>query len=265
MRSSARPDTTSSQPLLPEFSDLSTLCLFIGHPRSGHTLVGALLDAHPNAVIAQKLDVLGLVLEGLSGPDLIRHILENSAQAAREGRAASGYTYAVTGQWQGTYRTLRVVGDKSGGYTTLRLTDTPELLDRLREMLPLQVALLHVVRNPFNNIATLFRRGSFPSLERAIAFYDELCQTVAMLEARCEPGTLYRMHHEQLLQTPREHLAALCTHLGLSAPDEWLDASSRAVWSNPSEPRRAIAWTSVQIDAIEALIGRYSFLLGYRL
>jgi hypothetical protein len=68
MRSSTRLDTICSQPLLPEFPDLSTLCLFIGHPRSGHTLGGALLDAHPNAVIAQKLDVLGLVLDGLSGP-----------------------------------------------------------------------------------------------------------------------------------------------------------------------------------------------------
>jgi hypothetical protein len=139
-----------------------------------------------------------------------------------------------------------VVGDKSGGYTTLRLTETPELLNRLRAMLPLQLALIHVVRNPFDNIATLFRRGSFPSLERAIAFYDELCQTVARLETRGEPGTLHRIHHEQLLQTPREHLAALCMHLGLSAPDEWLEAGAEVVSASSLKVALELDWDDPQ-------------------
>jgi hypothetical protein len=34
------------------FRDVETLCLFIGHVKSGGTLLGALLDAHPDAALA---------------------------------------------------------------------------------------------------------------------------------------------------------------------------------------------------------------------
>ena len=30
------------------FDDLKTYCMFLGYPRSGHSLIGALLDAHPD-------------------------------------------------------------------------------------------------------------------------------------------------------------------------------------------------------------------------
>ncbi|MFX0095289.1 MAG: hypothetical protein ACFFBD_26380, partial [Candidatus Hodarchaeota archaeon] len=40
------------------FKDLRTFILFIGSSRSGSSLVGALLDAHPNVIIAQERNVL---------------------------------------------------------------------------------------------------------------------------------------------------------------------------------------------------------------
>ncbi len=33
-------------------------CMFIGYPRSGHSLIGSLLDAHPNIIISHELNVL---------------------------------------------------------------------------------------------------------------------------------------------------------------------------------------------------------------
>lgn len=40
------------------FGDLETYCMFIGYPRSGHSLIGFLLDAHPSMIIAHELHVL---------------------------------------------------------------------------------------------------------------------------------------------------------------------------------------------------------------
>jgi hypothetical protein len=34
---------------------LRAFCLFIGYPRSGHRLIGALLDAHPDVAIAHEI------------------------------------------------------------------------------------------------------------------------------------------------------------------------------------------------------------------
>src|SRR6185503_2841686 len=48
------------------FRDLDTFCTFIGYPRSGHTLIGSLLYAHPNAIIADELDALRFLQAGFS-------------------------------------------------------------------------------------------------------------------------------------------------------------------------------------------------------
>ena len=42
-------------------SNVRTYCMFIGYPRSGHTLVAALLDAHPDMVVCTGGRALGLL------------------------------------------------------------------------------------------------------------------------------------------------------------------------------------------------------------
>ena len=37
-----------------DFRELASYCFFVGHPRSGHSIVGGLLDAHPDVVIAHE-------------------------------------------------------------------------------------------------------------------------------------------------------------------------------------------------------------------
>ena len=35
-----------------------TFLMFIGYPRSGHTLISSLLDAHPNAIVTNEFNVI---------------------------------------------------------------------------------------------------------------------------------------------------------------------------------------------------------------
>jgi hypothetical protein len=248
--------TAAPAPALPDHPDLATLCLFVGHPRSGHTLVGALLDAHPDVVLAQKLDVLRLAAGPGSPRALVGAILTSSSQAARSGRSASGYDYAVPGQWQGRYRTLRVVGDKSAGHTTARLRGEGPTLAELRRRLPLRQLLVHVVRDPLDNVSTLVRRGSFASVERAIAYYGELCDAVAAVEH--DAGTtMHRLHLEDLLERPHEQLRALALALDVEAAPDWLDACAARLWSRAARTRALLEWTPAQLDAIAALVDRH--------
>jgi hypothetical protein len=50
-------------------------CLFVGYSRSGHSLVGAFLNAHRHAVVSHELDVGRLVLAGISRDALYARIL----------------------------------------------------------------------------------------------------------------------------------------------------------------------------------------------
>ena len=101
------------------YNGVETFVLFIGHARSGHSLIGAILDAHPEIIIPHEWDAItkwdhykkksiddGSQLKTRLFFDL--HSLSRS-QAMFGNRAASGpksdgYSYYVPGQWQGTYR-----------------------------------------------------------------------------------------------------------------------------------------------------------------
>ena len=62
----------STQPLPKQFIPLSkqtvenveTFVFFIGYPRSGHSIIASLMDAHPNIVIAHQYNVFGEWVKG---------------------------------------------------------------------------------------------------------------------------------------------------------------------------------------------------------
>src|SRR5262245_54048072 len=74
-----------------DLSSVRTFLLFIGHPRSGHSLVGSLLDAHPSMVVSHELDVLKYVAAGYRRDQLMTLVLEHANANAAAGRKSWGY------------------------------------------------------------------------------------------------------------------------------------------------------------------------------
>ena len=58
-----------------ELAAVERFLLFVGYPRSGHSIVGALLNAHRDAVVAHELDAPPLIVGGCSRDELFSRIL----------------------------------------------------------------------------------------------------------------------------------------------------------------------------------------------
>ena len=101
------------------YDGVETFVLFIGYPRSSHSLVGAILDAHPEIIIPNEYDVLGewdrFRSEGANEENMEKYLLfyelqELSLRQATFGIRAKNpvrkhnYNYNVPGLWQGGYR-----------------------------------------------------------------------------------------------------------------------------------------------------------------
>ena len=97
------------------FADVRTYLMFIGQPRSGTSLLGSLLNAHPYALVGHELNALRYVRRGYTRRQLFWLLLMKDREFARRGRNWTGYDYAVSGQWQGRFEKLLVIGDKKGG------------------------------------------------------------------------------------------------------------------------------------------------------
>jgi len=244
------------------FATVRTFCMFIGYPRSGHTLVGSLVDAHPNAVIANELNMVGHVKRGFSRLQIYALILANSRRFARAGWRWMGYSYAVPHQWQGRFQRLEVLGDKRGPGAIRLLRANPGLLDRVRETIGTDLRFIHVVRNPFDNIATMTRRHRL-SLEAAVAYYFALNEGVADLKAQVEPEGVLDVWHERLVARPAAEITRLCTFLGLAAHEDYVRDCAGVIFSAPTQSRSRIAWPPEVVRDVAARALAFPWLAHY--
>ncbi len=240
------------------FDRLETYCMFFGYPRSGHSLVGALLDAHPEALVSIELDALARVRDGVGRAQLFAEIVGHGRRFEAGGRRHMGYDYAVPGAWQGRATTLKVIGDKKGGRSSWWLHDEPDVLDRLRETVQLPVRFIHVVRSVWDNIATISTRGM--DLDRAIAWYFETCEAVAGIKARVPAADVFEMRHEALLADPRRRLFELADFLGLARDPRWAQACEAMIDPTPSRSRSRVQWTPARLAAVRRQLPRFPWL-----
>jgi hypothetical protein len=244
------------------FKQVQTYCMFIGYPRSGHSLVGSLLDAHPDMVIAHELDALGFVQNGFRRSQLYALILNNSREIAAKGREQTGYSYRIPNQWQGRFRRPQVLGDKRGMTSMSRLQRRPQLLDTLQRVVRDPVRFVHVVRNPFDNISTMAKRRSF-TLETAADIYFGLSETVATVKRRVGDTRVIDVRHEAVIGDPKGAVKEMCAFLGVTPPDDYLDDCAGIVYASPHRSRLEAPWTPELKESVQRRIDRYAFLEGY--
>ncbi len=254
------------------FADVETFCMFIGYPKSGHSLVGSLLDAHPNAIIAHELDALRYVRARFGRRQLYHLLLENSREYGETGRNWNVYSYRVPGQWQGRYEKLRVIGDKKGGLSTMRLDSDPDLLGKLRKTVGVPVKFVHIIRNPYDNISTMLRDGIYNywsmkgrrrGLRYSIEDYFFRCAAVRDFKEKTDPADVFEVRHESVVEDPALRLRELCRFLGLGCTDDYLRACASMVFKSPSKSRHKVKWDQESIRIVRNRMEEFDFLRGY--
>lgn len=244
------------------YRHIQNYCMFLGYPRSGHSLVGALLDAHPNIAIANEADALGHMAAGFRRRQIYALLMMRAAEFAASGCQGRGYTYAVPNQWQGKVETLKSIGDKKGGLATQWLTQRPELLAQLRAEVRVPLKLIHVVRNPFDNIATMFTRKHRNSLEEAAEMYFSLCSTVSRTIDENSRDVI-TIRHEDVIADPKTELRSIVQFLGLDCTESYLRDCASIVFPSPKQTRNTVDWPAGLRSRVEHEMARHAFLQGY--
>lgn len=252
-----------------DFDRVRRYVLFVGYPRSGHSIVGGLLDAHPNAVVSHEQAALRYVHLRFDRCRLFWLLRRAALAQAGEDRPSGDYRYAVPGQWQGRHARIYVIGDKQGGGATLRLQAAPYLLDRLRRTVGVPLAIVHVCRNPFDNIATIARRAvaagetADVDLGRAEALYFSLCATIDSIRSSVPGEELIEFRHEDLIANPATVLAGLCRRLELEATADYLRDCASIVYASANRSRHGVQWSVDRFRSVQDSMSEYRWLAGY--
>ena len=252
------------------FRGIERFCLFVGYPRSGHSIVGALLEAHPHTAIAMEANVMAMVRLGYRREQIFQAILNNVDWFTHTCNGIwTGYDYRVPGQFQGRFKRLTVIGDKRGERTSAYISRRPNLIETLRRRVGCEVRVIHVVRNPFDMVATATLREHAETrepIERIVAYkVNHLRWLLATNERliRRYGDSVLTVYHEHFTHDPARELIRILDHLGLSATPGYLEACTRIVYRNPRRSRDRITWNRDVRGNIEALISETSFLQGY--
>ena len=245
----------------PSLANVDAFCLFVGYGRSGHSAIGSIIDAHPNAVVSHELHAVARFFDGLSRDGLFQEILSLSQQQAHHGRVSSkvdggAYQHRIDGQVKSSDAVIKVIGDKKGAGTS-RLFGRMGLqhIDRFKDYIGLPVKIIHVVRNPFDIVAAGKARGS--------SGFASGVPIVAAIRERHRGNDWLDVYHEDVIADPMSAISRIVEFLGLEIIPAHLQKCAAYLYESPRRRRFENEWTADEKTAVHSLIHRFDFLERY--
>ena len=249
------------------FRDVEHFVFFIGYPHSGSTLVGSLLNSHPEIVISHEASILRYVKPGITRQQLFALVLEGEKRFAAVGRGWMNIDYDFPGTHQGTFEHLLVVGDKHAHRASRQIQNDPLVLDRLRRIVSVPIRVLHLTRNPFDNITSLAKPSMVDrrdrSLSRVIERYRGFADATDDASRRMEPEELLTLSYESVSADPARRMSEICQFFGVNATESFLETCTSTIRPAASRSRDRITWPTEERQRVEELISTHPTLDHY--
>lgn len=267
---------------------------FVGYARSGHSIVASMLDAHPNVVIAHEY---ALFTKWSKNPSvfnsnkstLFNTLYNSSRYSAHVGIRQSekhvkkkGYSLEIPGWFQGDYEGgISVIGDKAGGMTAQVYRNSKQgfltVYQQIQQTTMLPLHAIHVVRNPYDNIATMLlynehvkrtvnsthMYSNVNSLHRQInAYFRQVSSVVDMIKtAELNDITI---HHSDFIANPKGTMRQLCQELFITCSERYLRTVAEHTFSSESHSRHLVEWTPELLELVEVNIAKFPLLRRYK-
>ena len=285
------------------FKDVHTMVLVSIFPRSGSTLLGYLLTAHRNMIIASEPEIGKTDLyDELPTAALLNYILYIDKMRFEKAKKVQSIkmpeknlsfksmvkrTYNkqerymfVPNQWQARCESLQVIGIKNS-FELARAISAEGVFEKFKERLKKagiqRLKFIFTVRNPYDMISTgIVHRDRHPGLtpmtedqkhqmlkKRIKNQFVELCEMTLRFFQLMEPQNIFVNRHEDIVATPAEQLSKLCDFLEVPAFPDYLDDCASIVCRVPSRSRHELEWPKIQKREMAELIDKYHFFRGY--
>lgn len=240
---------------------------FIGEGRSGHTIVSAILDAHPHLRIAEEQKYISKwYRNGRSKEQIIKHLLDSGYGKERKLKAIPGML---------TYKEpLMGIGDKCGWEVVneVRKRGAPiSILSDFSKFMGMPVKVIHTSRNPYNNIASWAVSPKYKRLygeddyQRARILVKRYSRFYATAEKIMSEYTAFHLRNEDLCLNLKETLQNLCGHLEIDFYDDWYKDVKKRVFSVPNKNSFKIEWPGDIEEMIRwRIINRFPSLSYYK-
>jgi len=175
--------------------------------------------------------------------------------------------------WQGKYKTIKHIGDKLAGQTTMMLLTDPELLDKLEQKISVPIKIIHVIRNPYDTITTIAKRafeksGSKGELNTDFlaSFIDKYFVRAAVVKKLKDAGEfeILDLYHEDIIENRGSALTRLVDFLEVEITDNYITRCSESIYKKPHKSRLEFDWSDDLKIKVRENLAKYSFMEHYR-
>ena len=251
-----------------------------------------MMDAHPNMVISHEYQLLPRCVTQdksfLKDKSAIFNALyNNSYKEATSGersegkRTRKGYNLHVSTPWQGAFTNLRVIGDKGGMKVSklfsYRYRKAKECLQVLMDIVEVPLFVFHVVRNPYDIIATEVIYATTkqydmqakdltvakPEDKDVLFFADQTIMLAAAVARVMELTKVVEIHSDDFIADPRKTVRDICSTLGLPCPEEYVEACYEKAYKKSSKSRYNMEWPPDMLQYVGNNLKNYSFFSRY--
>ncbi|MEM0914420.1 MAG: hypothetical protein AAGK09_07395 [Planctomycetota bacterium] len=245
------------------FDRVNTFCFFVSPARSGHSIIGQLLCAHPDVIVSDELGVVTMIDEGMSAEQVFALIRTQDLNLQARGRAKSGYDYRVGAAQNRTDKRPLVMGDAKGARATSLLAGDEAFAPRLREAMGVPIRAIVHLRNPFDIVGSrVKRRGR--KLDEAIGRVELLHAELLTAVGRLADDERLIQHHEDVIADPAEAFRRMFAFLGVEPDERAVKACAAKLWQRPRTARTQADWSDDAVSRLRALIDTNPLLAPYR-
>jgi hypothetical protein len=237
---------------------------FVGEGRSGHSVVAAILDAHPNAYISDEAKVMGKWYnDKFKKDDIFRWV--SSFGIGKEWPVIVGQRVSEN--------PLLVIGDKCGWEPAnlYKKSSDIDILHKFGGVVGCDIKIIHTTRNPYDNIAAWFQSSKYKRmwgkedthrLRMAVRRYVKFYQYAEDLLGHYD---VYHLRNEELCKAPRREITRLCEFLELPVIHDYVRRAAEVVNSKPNRRSLRMDWPDNYLEMVRwRIIDRFPSLAYYR-
>jgi hypothetical protein len=274
------------------FRTVKKLLFFLGHARSGSTMLGRLLDAHPHMTVTHEFDVFTRWSSELDLQDknvLFKTLYRASAEIrwrATEAwkvfpkdRLCHKLLNVVPGQWQGMCDGyLEIIGDKKASGTMRELLTHPKIIDEMNSKLHLPLMFIYPIRHPLDMISTqvLQSAGKYYNIKKTKGIFSNTTLLTMLVQSFQKRVTniqrwmeskwlnILPVYNDDLIRDPALTLRRICAFLQITCTPEYIGNCSKLIFSSPSRTRDHVYWPSQVKQSLLDTVKQTSIISRYQ-
>jgi len=192
--------------------------LFIGHAHSGHSIIGAILDAHPSVAIANEVNIVNLIKNHKLNKVEIESILLHYSFCKKSTKDwhNSEYKHGINNSHQGKTHTPLVIGDKKAGGTARILHKDFWIMHHLQNLYEDQLKVIYIKRNPIDIVAAYSHYMQQAPCQFHVDRYLENLAVVNQSKQLLPPSSFIEIEQSTFINSPHTEIKKLFNFISIN-------------------------------------------------